>query len=123
MEAVIDPSGPTIVGCIPPNASRHGGPWADFVTVPIPYGLENKPLRVNLVDDAYVLSLDDVTISAEAWNALRSERNARLSACDWTRLDDVQCDKEAWSQYRQDLRNLPKTVTDPTNVTWPVPPV
>jgi len=58
----------------------------------------------------------------DAWMYFRIERNIRLQNCDWTRLDDVQCDKEAWTVYRQALRDLPDTVTDPTNVTWPVPP-
>jgi hypothetical protein len=31
----------------------------------------------------------------DAWMFLRIERNNRIARCDWTRLDDVQCDKEA----------------------------
>jgi hypothetical protein len=58
----------------------------------------------------------------DAWMFLRIERNNRIASCDWTRLDDVQCDKESWAQYRQSLRDLPSSVTDPTNVTWPAPP-
>lgn len=56
------------------------------------------------------------------WSQLRAERNRRLAACDWTRLDDVQVNKESWAEYRQALRNLPGNTTDPTNVTWPVAP-
>jgi hypothetical protein len=125
MEAVIDPAGPTIVGQVPPNASRHGGPWADFVTIPVPDGLNDKPLKVALVDGEYVLSLDDVAISAEAWAALRTERNRRLAATDWTALSDAhlsQDKKDAWFAYRQALRDLPDEVTDPTQVEWPLDP-
>jgi hypothetical protein len=122
MEAVIDPAGPTIVGYVPPNASRHGGPWADFVTVPVPDGLEGKLLKVSLVDDVYVLTLDVDTVTAEAWTTLRAERNRRLAACDWTQLADAhmtQDRKDAWATYRQALRDLPGIVTDPTQVEWP----
>ena len=125
MEAVIDPAGPTIVGQVPPGASRHGGAWADFVTVPIPDGLEGKPLKVSLVDDVWVISLDVDTVTAAAWTALRTERNRRLAATDWTALSDAhlsQDRKDAWFAYRQELRDLPDLVTDPLSVEWPVDP-
>ena len=131
MEAVIDPAGPTIVGQVPPGACRDGGAWADFVTVPIPDGLEGKPLKVSLVDDAYVLSLDVDTVTAAAWTQLRTERNARLAATDWVALADAhlsQDKKDAWFAYRQELRDLPDLVTDEqvtssaNSVPWPVDP-
>ena len=125
MEAVIDPSGPAVVGYVPPGACRHGGAWADFVTVPVPDGLDGKPLVVSLVDDAYVLSLDVDTVSAAAWTALRTERNRRLAATDWTQLADAhlsQEKKDAWAAYRQELRDLPDEVTDPLAVEWPLDP-
>ena len=125
MEAVIDPAGPTIVGQIPPGACRNGGAWADFLTVPIPDGLENKPLKAEIVDDAWVISLDVDTVTAQAWSALRTERNARLAASDYTQLQDAHLSaekKSAWADYRQTLRDLPENATDPTQVTWPVSP-
>ena len=63
--------------------------------------------------------------TAAAWTALRTERNARLAACDWTALSDAhlsQDKKDAWFTYRQSLRDLPENATDPTQVTWPVSP-
>ena len=125
MEAVIDPAGPVIVGQVPPGASRHGGPWADFVTVPIPDGLENKPIKAALVDDAWVLSLDVDAVTADAWTALRSKRNLLLQQSDWVALADAhlsQDKKDAWFAYRQELRDLPDLVTDPTQVDWPLDP-
>jgi len=125
MEAVVDPSGPTVVGQVPPGACRHGGAWADFVTVPIPDGLEGKPLKVSLVDDAYVLSLDVDTVSAEAWTSLRAQRNQLLAASDWTQGNDSPLStesKSAWVTYRQALRDLPNVTTDPSNVEWPSVP-
>ena len=130
MEAVIDPAGPTIVGQVPPGACRHGGPWADFLTVPIPDGLEDKPLKAELVDAAWVISLDVDTVTAQAWAALRTERNARLAASDWTQLQDSHLSdakKAAWADYRQELRDLPDeiTLTSPSDldaVPWPLDP-
>jgi len=59
----------------------------------------------------------------DAWMYFRAERNRRLSNSDWTRLDDVpNMNKDAWLVYRQQLRDLPSTITDPTQVTWPTPP-
>lgn len=131
MEAVIDPVGPTIVGQVPPGACRHGGAWADFLTAPIPTNLVGKPLKAELVDDVWVISLDVDTVTAQAWTALRTERNARLAACDWTQLQDSHLPaekKSAWADYRQALRDLPDTVTitspaDLVSVEWPTSPV
>ena len=124
MEAVIDPSGPTVVGTVPPHANLMG-PWADFLTVPIPDGLEGRPLKAELVDDVWVISLDVDTVTTQAWTALRAQRNSLLVASDFTQLQDAHLSaekKSAWADYRQALRDLPENATDPTQVTWPVSP-
>ena len=59
------------------------------------------------------------------WSQLRAERNRRLAASDWVALADAhmsQDRKDAWFVYRQELRDLPETVQDPTQVTWPLDP-
>jgi len=53
------------------------------------------------------------------WRELRSERNGRLAASDWTQVDDAPVDKAAWATYRQALRDLPANTTDPLNPVWP----
>jgi hypothetical protein len=77
--------------------------------------------EVTLVADS-----DKVAAKTQAqWTALRTERNARLAATDWTALSDAhlsQDRKDAWFAYRQELRDLPDLVTDPLNVEWPVDP-
>ncbi len=53
---------------------------------------------------------------------IRTKRDALLSACDWTQLSDVVMTdtlKSAWATYRQALRDLPSSITDLDNVTWP----
>lgn len=57
-----------------------------------------------------------------AWANVRSERDAKLSACDWTQLPDVPItDREAWVTYRQALRDV-TSQPDPRAIVWPIPP-
>ena len=54
--------------------------------------------------------------------AVRSERNKRLSDCDWTQLSDAPGDKAAWANYRQALRDVPMQSGFPWDVNWPTKP-
>ena len=56
------------------------------------------------------------------WTDLRTRRNQLLSASDWTQLPDARVPKDAWAEYRQELRDLPETTQDPTSVEWPAAP-
>jgi len=61
----------------------------------------------------------------QQWAQLRTDRDARLAACDWTQITDTEltaADVEAWAAYRQALRDLPEHTTDPANPDWPEPP-
>jgi hypothetical protein len=51
---------------------------------------------------------DPETIPTE-WllERLRNWRNAELASSDWTQVSDAVCDKTAWAEYRQTLRDLP----------------
>lgn len=58
------------------------------------------------------------------WADVRRERNARLSACDWTQLPDSPLTNEArtdWAEYRQALRDVTEQA-DPFAIVWPVQP-
>ena len=62
---------------------------------------------------------------ARAWASLRTERDRRLAATDWTQLPDVPLTAEqraAWQQYRQALRDVPEQPGAPWDVVWPEPP-
>jgi hypothetical protein len=59
---------------------------------------------------------------AEQAAAIRSQRNSKLAACDWTQLADSTADKPAWATYRQALRDVTGQAGFPWNVTWPVEP-
>ena len=57
--------------------------------------------------------------------ALRVERDGKLTESDWTQLSDAQLTdskKAEWVTYRQALRDLPATESDPSNPTWPTKP-
>lgn len=55
---------------------------------------------------------------------IKATRNQLLSACDWTQMPDVDFTKKIlWATYRQTLRDLPSTITDPRTFTaWPHDP-
>ena len=69
-------------------------------------------------------ALADITAdeTAAQWSAVRAERNAKLSASDWTQIADAPVDDLTWAAYRQTLRDLPSTQTDPFRIVWPTPP-
>lgn len=61
----------------------------------------------------------------EIWGPVRSERDARLAACDWTQLADSPLPAATvaeWATYRQALRDVPATQTDAENIVWPSAP-
>ena len=60
--------------------------------------------------------------STSTWQRVRTERNKLLQESDWTQLSDVVVDKEAWSTYRKQLRDITKSFSSPTEVVWPTPP-
>lgn len=56
---------------------------------------------------------------------IREERNKKLLYTDWTQLPNAagltQTQKDAWEQYRQQLRDFPNVV-DLSNIQWPTEP-
>jgi hypothetical protein len=59
------------------------------------------------------------------WDALRAERDLRLSKCDWTQGSDSPLSagaKADWATYRQALRDLPANTEDPDSVAYPEVP-
>lgn len=54
---------------------------------------------------------------------IRTKRNDLLSQCDWHMLGDAPGNREAWADYRQQLRDLPQVFAgDVVNVVWPTEP-
>lgn len=68
---------------------------------------------------------EKVEIDTQKAAAVRRERNAKLSECDWTQLNDTPLDnpsKVAWTTYRQALRDLTTQPQFPHVVVWPKTP-
>ncbi|BDG16937.1 phage tail assembly chaperone [Thermus brockianus] len=58
---------------------------------------------------------------AEAWAALRAERDRRLAESDWVVARAYERGEpvpEAWAGYRQALRDLPQSLTDEEVLAW-----
>ena len=72
-----------------------------------------------------VEELTEAELSQKAnqkWDRIRNKRNYLLSESDWTQVADAPGDKAAWATYRQALRDLPSSGTDPDALTWPTSP-
>ncbi len=57
--------------------------------------------------------------------ALRHYRDTLLRESDWTQFTDsplTDSKKTEWKTYRQSLRDLPSTESDPENATFPTKP-
>lgn len=64
----------------------------------------------------------DTRTNETQWVVIRTQRNQRLQATDWTQLADIpQETKLLWEPYRQALRDVTAQL-DPFNIVWPVPP-
>lgn len=53
---------------------------------------------------------------------VRNNRNALLTASDWTQVADAPVDQAAWATYRQELRDITAQSGFPNDVVWPVKP-
>jgi hypothetical protein len=84
------------------TASKSGG----VVTVAEPAGwLENK--------------------TNEAWRKIRKQRNQLLKDSDYIMFPDITITaekKQEWTTYRQSLRDIPQTFSNPDDVTYPDKP-
>ena len=62
-------------------------------------------------------------IDEGAAKGVRDDRDKRLAYCDWTQLPDAPpLDAQAWTTYRQALRDITSQPGFPHNVTWPKEP-
>lgn len=67
-------------------------------------------------------SVIDAQEATVALAALRVTRNALLAASDWTQIPDTpltDAEIASWGVYRQALRDLPATTSNPAHPVWP----
>jgi hypothetical protein len=53
---------------------------------------------------------------------MRLWRDKELFLTDWTQLADAPVDQAAWAVYRQELRDLPVSNSDPRQIELPIKP-
>lgn len=56
------------------------------------------------------------------WDTIRDKRDERIRDSDWTMIPGATVDQAQWSAYRQILRDLPQTYSNPEDVVWPTAP-
>ena len=98
-----------IFGRKPPNDRiTELGDWERLVT----FFYEEKQRRL----DAKLAAEAAAEASRDYWAEFRGIRDSLLFQSDWTQLADVSLpddQKNAWSIYRQQLRDLPENIEDP----------
>jgi hypothetical protein len=56
------------------------------------------------------------------WSLVRAKRDRLLGLSDWTQVADAALtseERQGWVAYRQALRDVPQTQTDPDSIVWP----
>jgi len=129
--AIVNPQSYEIHGTYQAYESLFDGKPDSWPHVVIPEGLDPFAIMIacKCDSDGNLLIVEDVerkqALDARRMKLVREERNKRLQQSDWTVLPDVTMSedkKNQWLAYRQALRDLPSTVGDPCNVTWPESP-
>ena len=94
--------------------------------MPAPSGHVVVELAPTLVDGAWTQQWTLRPPTEEETQAqaaeVRAQRNAKLSASDWTQVLDAPIDQPAWALYRQALRDLTSQAGFPWTLDWPVAP-
>ena len=93
----------------------------------IDFSVSNQAFEENLkaeeVERENQKNLSAPTEAESKLRLLREERNRLLSKTDWTQGADVPDSiKNAYTSYRQKLRDITKTYSDVRTVEWPEPP-
>ena len=80
-------------------------------------------VRVRELDE--IFGATDAQITAaytrDRWEDTRIERDKLLAETDWRALQDTSTIPEAWTTYRQALRDI-TSQADVDNLTWPTKP-
>ena len=64
---------------------------------------------------------EQTELTNNKWIEIREIRNQLLKDTDWRAMSDRTL-TDAWRDYRQQLRQIPQTQTDPYNISWPTEP-
>jgi len=109
---IICASGPSVYEC-----EFAGKDYCTKVTADV-----NQLKAKAIMDSNGTITIVENSDLSQLYVDIRRKRNALLAASDWTQLEDSRERKDVWAKYRQELRDLPNNLTDPTQVVWPAPP-
>jgi len=65
---------------------------------------------------------EPVPTEPTTWESIRIKRDQLIRESDWTMIPGATVDQAQWAAYRQILRDLPQTYTNPEDVVWPAKP-
>jgi hypothetical protein len=88
------------------------------VALSIPVSAGNKEYDTIVAEE---LTVEDYVAPDETWETIRGKRNQLLKDTDWQAGTDVTM-TDAQKAYRQKLRDLPATNSDPTKIVFPDAP-
>ena len=128
-DVVLDGPQPTLTPpyqiAVPNGVVEENGQWyTSFIAGPVFTDIpatETEPAKTAAEQQAAYQAQMDAT---QATN-VRAQRDAKLTACDWTQAPDnpmASATKTAWATYRQALRDLTKESGFPWTMTWPTDP-
>jgi len=75
---------------------------------------------IHMFDNFREVLPDDPT--DKLFKRIRKWRDAELVKSDWTQVADSPVDKTAWATYRQALRDLPASNSNPREIELPTEP-
>lgn len=108
------------IGWLPYHTVDNGGEVPDGATVEIQ---SDRVVETRLYRSKTQEEINRET--EEKKTLVRRDRNGRLTASDWTQLDDTPLTNTAkaeWAVYRQQLRDLTSQPGFPYEVVWPNTP-
>lgn len=78
----------------------------------------------------YIVSIQQPFVSDAAaesmkWDEIRIKRDRLIAVTDWIQMPDSPLSseqKQAYTSYRQSLRDIPQLYSNPDNIVWPQKP-
>jgi hypothetical protein len=110
------------------NSDIHGSMPSDVFEISEEHYrtlLEGQSLGKTIVYKSRKLQLVDFVAPPLTWDQIRQTRDSKLAASDWTQMPDTQLSeesKEDWRTYRQVLRDITESFSEPDDVVWPMAP-
>jgi len=85
-----------------------------------------------IISEVRVRELDEIFGATDAqiktayercrWEDIRIQRDKLIAETDFMALQDTSSITSAWTTYRQALRDIPTSQSDPDDVVWPTKP-